>query len=162
MLRVIKNLVVEKIGVVLAASKKECKGEPFISCIIDLWSQRNAKWSFVNMNSQVISDTKKLQALNLCSDFKEFAARKHDAKAIMKYLRDTCNFWDFNGKVDVALWTPDGEAAGKKAFRSLGWKIWVCDCHQINRAVLYGIGIAGPKHGSLNPDGKILVENSRT
>jgi hypothetical protein len=51
MLRVIRKLVVKKIRVVLAASKKECNGEPFISCIIDLWSQRNAKRSFVNMNS---------------------------------------------------------------------------------------------------------------
>ena len=114
--------------------------------------------SFANTNGRVIvRGLSKLEPVSLCLAFKDFKARKLDYKALCVYLIDLCTYWGFNGKHDVILWTPDSEAAGKKALRCLDWAFWVCDCHQINRAVLYGLGITGPEDESMNKEGKELV-----
>ena len=156
-LSIVKPLITKAMKKVLADARVLCKGEAFVSCILDLWCQRSARRSYIHIGGRLFRKTPQFKAVDLCLGFEEFSARKHDWLSLKKCLTDTCGFWELDGKENVALWAPDGEAAGKKAMRALGWNFWVCDCHQINRAVLYGLGEAGPKDANAGAKRLITV-----
>ena len=40
---IVKKLVVKKMRAVIADARVQCNGEPFIACILDLWSQKSAQ-----------------------------------------------------------------------------------------------------------------------
>ena len=92
-------------------------------------------------------------------DFYMFPFTSHTSANIATWLVSILVAEDLPAKVWVGL-TPDGAADGQKGITmvpGLAHKKDVCDLHNLQRTVLYSVGMAGSSSTRKNPDVKDMV-----
>jgi hypothetical protein len=143
------------------------KGLPSVGLQLDLWTDRNSGIVYSAIHASYVVDPisqaeLEAEALVLVSDllhFKAFPYTSHTATNIKDWLVAVLLSEELPlGAVSGV--TPDGASDGQSGVKSIpGFtnKVDVCNLHDLQRAILYSIGLAGPKSACTNQDARDLL-----
>ena len=128
---------------------------------LDMWTDTNTNISYAAVHSTHMeeSDTD-LKVADHLLDFCVFPFTKHTADNISTWLVRTLLQYDIPCEYICSV-TPDGAGPGVKGIKmvpGLANKVNVCMQHQLQRCVLYAIGIAGSATNCRNPDARDLLK----
>ena len=87
--------------------------------------------------------------------FRTFSSSSHSGVVIKAWKTSTLIMWGLDAKKSISLWTEDGAANNIKSSKLLGVPYEVCNPHQVQRAILFALGMAGKQ--SKNPAAKAFV-----
>ena len=135
-------------------------GSPFFSLQIDIWTTANMKDSYVSLNASYVERKIGLGGKvhyvkqSCLLKFGAFEVCSHTAVYIEQWLKDALQEWGFSYD-DVVIMVPDGGANVKKACKLAGLQWHVCYAHDLQRCILYALGLAGKE--CLNPEMKQVI-----
>ena len=115
---------------------------------------RWASWSY----SKEVTGT--LEVFKEPLEFEEFPYTRHTSDNIKAWILKVLNFWGLPPCECVGI-TPDGEKAGVSALwyiEDLREYVDVCLLHQLQRSVLFAIGLAGTR--CLNSHSRLLLRKN--
>ena len=131
------------------------EGMPFIGLQMDMWTDSNSGICYVAVHDSFVIENldckvPELQLIDELLEFCLFPYTHHTGELIGQWmvrmlLKYELPAWAISGV------TPDGAADGRKGVRSvpgLQKKLDICQLHQLQRAVLYALGLAGKKTAS--------------
>ena len=155
LLRVIKALMTAKLLCALGANKADL-GDPNVGAQDDIWSMKNCRESYGALRiSSIIRYQGALIDVNPLLAFRVFEAASHTGKVIASWKTAVLSEWNLHPVKSVSLWTEDGAANNVKSSKILNANYTVCGPHDMQRANLFALGIAGST--SLNPGAKGLI-----
>ncbi|KAL1500555.1 hypothetical protein AB1Y20_013210 [Prymnesium parvum] len=145
------------------------KGLPCIGLQLDLWTDRNSGIAYAAVHASMVmvaSDesvySKESPPLCLMDEllhFRAFPYTKHTAKNISEWLVGLLTAEQILAEAISGV-TPDGASdgqAGCKLVEGLKSKVDVCQLHELQRCILYSIGLAGSKQNCRNRDFRDLI-----
>jgi hypothetical protein len=167
MLRLMVAMTKRNIAQVLGQIKAEI-GSPHFSCQSDLWTTRNMTESYAALNVSFVQrivhpnctvEYKKQQALLALDVFPKLT---HTGVHIYEWFLSVLKSWALSPEEMVML-TVDGGGNIVKA-ASIGkslnqWDFQKCYAHQLQRCILYALGLAGKT--SQNPRCKEVIQKGR-
>lgn len=144
------------------------KGLPCVGLQLDLWTDRNSGIAYAAVHASIVAESaaedQKMQSpLQLIDELLHFCAfpyTKHTAQNICGWLVNVLEKEEIPATA-VSGVTPDGAADGQAGCRlveGLKMKVDVCQLHELQRCVLYAIGMAGSTVNCVNPDFKDIVK----
>ena len=130
---------------------------------LDMWTNTDTHVVYACLILSLVKDSESEKSLELESEaleFGEFPHTKHSAENIAEWIIDVLEANKIRCK-SISGVTPDGAADGRAALRltDLKSKVDVCLNHDLNRIILYGLGLAGST--SRNPDCKEVIKVNR-
>ena len=142
----------------LTYKNKACMGGQ-----LDLWTDKNTGIVYAAVHvTRVEEDSTGIHVLDELLDFYMFPFISH----VSVNIRDWFIQLMAAEELPAQLWTgvtPDGAADGLKALRmipGLEKKVNTCHLHQVQRSVLYAIGLAGSASTRKNQDARDLVRTN--
>ena len=136
-------------------------GMPCIGLQLDLFTDRSTGIAYSAIHATMVLNTELgLELVDELLDFRMFPTTTHTADDIRSWLTATLVTYEILPQHVCGI-TPDGEAAGQKGIRmvpGLEKKADVCAQHNLQRVVMYMLGMAGPKASNPNPDARDLLK----
>lgn len=140
------------------------QGLPCVGLQMDLWTDRNSGIAYAAVHSSIVtlptsSDADALELLGELLHFKAFPFTSHTSQNIKAWLVQVLLEEEMPATVITGV-TPDGASDGQSGVKSVPGlfnKVDVCELHDLQRVVLYGIGKAGPKASCPNQDARDLL-----
>lgn len=144
---------------------------PCIGLQLDLWTDRNSGVVYAAVHASYCADPESedsstLQAVQLNTEllhFNCFPHTSHTKEAIRDWMVDLLRGEGIPCEAIVGV-TPDGASdgqAGMKIIPGFVNKVDVCILHELQRCVLYSIGLAGPKARCPNRDFRDIIRINR-
>ena len=131
----------------------------FLSLQFDIWTLRNCRLVFVMLHVTFIDPaTAELYEFLLSSS--RFPIGSHTGKAIRNFLNKTLSEFGITLH-DVGSITLDGDSKGLKACKLMMLPFRVCLIHDIARAVLYALGLAGPASNRQNLEAASMIKEHK-
>ncbi|KAK3251986.1 hypothetical protein CYMTET_38699 [Cymbomonas tetramitiformis] len=116
----------------------------------DLWSTSNAQESFAALRVSLIANLQgALFDIAPLVAFSAFPENRHTGAALARWFKAVFKISKLRNE-SVSLFTLDGASNNKKALTILGIPGQICANHQLQRAVLIGLGLTGRKAKSKN------------
>jgi hypothetical protein len=142
-------------------------GSPFFSLQTDMWTTKNMAESYASLNVSFVERKKHLgeivytkkSALLACETFPHIT---HTAVLIHNWMIKVLSDWGFRPQDVVMLTVDDGASivkAAKIGHRRAGWGFTICFDDQLQRCILYALGLAGKT--SRNPRMKEIIAQAR-
>ena len=135
--------------------KEEFKGCACVGLQLDMYTDHNTHTCFAVLNMTTVVEPSPAGAKEMAVpqlllrsevlDYDLFPSTEHTGNNIATWLRDRLKHHNVPFGIIAGI-TPDGAADGQKALNSiaeLGEKTDTCNLHQLQRAVLIGLGLAG-------------------
>jgi hypothetical protein len=166
-LRIARSLTDQKLEAAISALRDKF-GEPFAGSTCDIWSTPSCRASFFCMRLNMIlepdvlftagstgrpRDTQLVEAAPMIA-FREFKETRHSGAVIASIKRDALASFKMTPR-SLSLMTEDGASNNKCSAKLLGAPFKVCSPHDLQRAVLFGAGMAGAT--SENPELKAFI-----
>ena len=155
-MKIIKSLMDMKLMAAMAAVLAEL-GDHSIGAQDDIWSMTNCKESYGCMRASFIHKDLLglLHDVNPLLAFRTFATSSHTGLVIKTWKVGICSGWGLDATKSMSLWTEDGAANNILSSKLLGALYEVCGPHQVQRAILFALGLAGKT--SKNPMLKAFI-----
>ena len=135
-------------------------GLPCIGLQLDLWTDRNSGIVYAAVHASFcVANDDTLALEDQLLHFKAFPHTAHTSILIRDWAIAVLQEEEIPVSA-VSGVTADGAADGQGGMRAipgLQFKVDVCQLHDLQRAVLYSIGLAGPKHACPNSDFRDLI-----
>jgi hypothetical protein len=155
-------MIRQSITALIARVKAEI-GQPSVSLQFDLWTTKNMKEAYGSLNLSLVERISTGGSVSyvlkqILLDFSVFPESSHTSVHIAAWIQRVLRRHNL-GLDDIVITVPDGAGNGKKAVKLLGLPWRVCMAHNLQRCILYALGLAGAT--SRNPDLKALVMANR-
>lgn len=156
----IKLMVERRLNHLLGLVKKML-GSPFCGLLDDVWSKRNCKQSFacaripLAIDGELLDEfraslgvqgTKYTGTIVSCSPvlaFSTLPSSRHTGHVLARWKRNTLEATKVLEIRDISLATEDGASNNKKSNKILRLPSKVCAPHDLQRCVLYAMGLTG-------------------
>ena len=142
----------------IQALRTEFSGRQCLGIQLDMWTcgVTHTCYAVVNMTTcpQPKTPASPMRLISEVLEFEVFPSTEHSAVNILKWFTDVLEKKNISVRMISGI-TPDGAADGQKAFSlndDLAKLVDTCYLHQLQRSVLYAIGLAGSGAGMVNPD----------
>jgi hypothetical protein len=136
------------------------KGKSFLGGQLDLWTDRNSGICYVAFHTTFSEErTDSLELVDELLEFYVFPFTAHTSENIKTWLVALMVAEELPADVWISM-TPDGASDGVKAIKmvpGLAHKMNVCALHQLQRTVLYSVGMAGSGSTRKNLDARDLI-----
>lgn len=127
----------------------------FLGIQFDMWTMKNCRSVFVMMHASFVEPTA-AKLVDLLLSSAAFPIGSHTGKAIKLFMNQTFKLFGIK-EDDIGSLTLDGDAKGLKACKLIKRPFRVCFIHDLARAVLYALGLAGPKGERCNDAAAAIV-----
>ena len=139
------------------------KGKACMGAQLDLWTDKHSGIVYAAVHAtRIVEDKERIYCLDELLDFYMFPYVSHVSTNIRDWFIELMVAEDMPAAVWVGI-SPDGAADGLKAMRMIpGFekKVDVCHLHQLQRSVLYSVGLAGTAATRRNLDARDLVRTN--
>ena len=162
-LELIQQLTLENLKQQLMAVKAQI-GSPFISLQTDMWTTRDMRESYASLNGSFITrkhgigGTSEYALVQAQLAFRKFPYLRHTGAKILLWIRAELKILGLT-EADVVVIVPDGGGNVKKACKMSTMNYRICYAHQLQRCVMYSLGLAGKQ--SQNEDLKEHIMKGR-
>jgi hypothetical protein len=141
------------------------KGKACLGGQVDMWTDRNSGICYVALHDMYVEeDSDGISINDEILDFYLFPYTAHTSNNISTWLVSVMVVEELPAEVWMGL-TPDGAADGVKGIKmvpGLANKVNVCVLHQLQRSVLYSVGMAGSGSTRKNSDARdVITVNAR-
>lgn len=156
----IDELQQKNLAMRLDALMKDMQGLPCVGAQLDMWTDRNTGICYAAFH--VTSSFEGEDSLELHDDLLDFSIfpfTEHTGENIKSWIISICDRWHIP-LASISGVTPDGAADGVKALKlikELKHSFDICGLHQLQRSILYAIGLAASKSSCRNRTARDLI-----